>query len=431
MALSKINTNSIADDAVTTAKVNPAQTDITSVGTLTSFASTGIDDNADATAVTISSDEDVSLGAGDLTISRAETDGTVRLNLSNTGSNGSSEYSEIKFNSTAGSTVTSIVQHRNNSGMNIGTTTNHPVSILQNNAAKLTTSSTGVTISGTSLTDRGDASAPGYSFSDDTDTGMFNVSNADLAFSVGGTERMRIDSDGFLDHFANHNGDLTCRFNATTTGTPYGLEVKFTQTAPDNTTSWAYNFTDTTTQRFRVYSDGDVVNHDNSYGASSDERIKQDIVDANSQWDDIKAIKVRNYKKKDDVAQYGEKAWTQIGVVAQEIEKVSPKLIKEHLPDASDIKISAEFGTLYTKDDEETQDAVLYTKDDEEVKNGSQKVGDIKTPSTKQIGDVKEIKDNVKRVSYSVLYMKAVKALQEAMTRIETLEAKVKTLEEA
>ncbi len=431
MALSKINTNSIADDAVTTAKVNPAQTDITSVGTLTSFASTGIDDNADATAVTISSDEDVSLGAGDLTISRAETDGTVRLNLSNTGSNGSSEYSEIKFNSTAGSTVTSIVQHRNNSGMNIGTTTNHPVSILQNNAAKLTTSSTGVTISGTSLTDRGDASAPGYSFSDDTDTGMFNVSNADLAFSVGGTERMRIDSDGFLDHFANHNGDLTCRFNATTTGTPYGLEVKFTQTAPDNTTSWAYNFTDTTTQRFRVYSDGDVVNHDNSYGASSDERIKQDIVDANSQWDDIKAIKVRNYKKKDDVAQYGEKAWTQIGVVAQEIEKVSPKLIKEHLPDASDIKISAEFGTLYTKDDEETQDAVLYTKDDEEVKNGSQKVGDIKTPSTKQIGDVKEIKDNVKRVIYSVLYMKAVKALQEAMTRIETLEAKVKTLEEA
>ena len=35
MALSKITTNSIADDAVTTAKVNPAQTDITSVGTLT------------------------------------------------------------------------------------------------------------------------------------------------------------------------------------------------------------------------------------------------------------------------------------------------------------------------------------------------------------------------------------------------------------
>jgi hypothetical protein len=84
---------------------------------------------------------------------------------------------------------------------------------------------------------------------------------------------------------------------------------------------------------------------------------------------------------------------------------------------------------LYTKDDAETQDAVLYTSDDEEVKSGDKEVGDIKTPSTKQIGDIKEIKENVKKVSYSVLYMKAVKALQEAMTRIETLEAKVAKLE--
>ena len=41
MAISKINTNSIADDAVTTAKVNPAQTDITSVGTLSSLGVDG------------------------------------------------------------------------------------------------------------------------------------------------------------------------------------------------------------------------------------------------------------------------------------------------------------------------------------------------------------------------------------------------------
>ena len=34
-----------------------------------------------------------------------------------------------------------------------------------------------------------------------------------------------------------------------------------------------------------------------------------------------------------------------------------------------------------------------------------------------------------KSVKYSILYMKAVKALQEAMTRIETLETKVAALE--
>ena len=38
---------------------------------------------------------------------------------------------------------------------------------------------------------------------------------------------------------------------------------------------------------------------------------------------------------------------------------------------------------------------------------------------------------STKQVNYSILYMKAVKALQEAMTRIETLEAKVTALENA
>ena len=37
--------------------------------------------------------------------------------------------------------------------------------------------------------------------------------------------------------------------------------------------------------------------------------------------------------------------------------------------------------------------------------------------------------ERVKTVKYSVLYMKAIKALQEAMTRIETLEARVTELE--
>ena len=38
-------------------------------------------------------------------------------------------------------------------------------------------------------------------------------------------------------------------------------------------------------------------------------------------------------------------------------------------------------------------------------------------------------KDKIKTVKYSILYMKAIKALQESMARIETLEAKVTALE--
>ena len=63
MALSKINTNSIADDAVTTAKVNPAQTDITSTGTLTSLNVSG----------------DVSLDGGDFVFNESSADKNFRI----------------------------------------------------------------------------------------------------------------------------------------------------------------------------------------------------------------------------------------------------------------------------------------------------------------------------------------------------------------
>jgi hypothetical protein len=125
-----------------------------------------------------------------------------------------------------------------------------------------------------------------------------------------------------------------------------------------------------TGQVFRVMCDGDVENTNNSYGAISDITLKENIVDANSQWEDLKALQVRNYNFKPET---GYSTHTQIGLVAQEVELVSPGLVGESI-------------------DEETGEAT-------------------------------------KSVNYSVLYMKAVKALQEAMERIEVLEAKVNALE--
>ena len=179
-----------------------------------------------------------------------------------------------------------------------------------------------------------------------------------------------------------------CQVNihSRSSGNIYMFNNKFTGQAPDNNVSYFTNFQDYdggATIRFRVFSDGDVQNHDNSYGSTSDERIKSEIVDANSQWDDIKALKVRNYKRNDDIAQYGDKAWVQIGVIAQELEASGmDKLVKNE---------------------------VLWDKDDPEVKSGEATEGDVK---------------EYKGVKYSVLYMKAIKALQEAMARIEALEAK-------
>lgn len=112
----------------------------------------------------------------------------------------------------------------------------------------------------------------------------------------------------------------------------------------------------------RVMGDGDVYNTNNTYGSISDQTLKQDIVDAASQWDDIKQVKIRKFRFKDNPT-----APLHIGVVAQELETVSPGLVKDQFQNGKD-------------------------------------------------------GDKVKSVKYSVLYLKAIKALQEAMAKIETLE---------
>ena len=142
-----------------------------------------------------------------------------------------------------------------------------------------------------------------------------------------------------------------------------------------------HNFTglnSSATITFEVNHNGDVKNTNNSYTAISDIKLKENIVDANSQWDDIKKIKVRNWNYKESTNLPTHK---QIGVVAQELETVSVGLVSE--TDDIDVNTGEKLGT------------------------------------------------KTKSVKYSVLYMKAVKCLQEAQARIETLETKVAALESA
>ena len=268
-----------------------------------------------------------------------------------------------------------------------------------------------------------------YQSAGSADGGQIRLETANSSNSM--TERMRITKSGDV---------LIGRTDATIDSSNAGIalryygEVKCGRTDAGATSPVFQAFGNA--GQIRIMGDGDAENTNNQYGSISDERIKTNITDANSQWNDIKAIEVKNFERKDDVAKYGAGKKIQIGVIAQQVESVSPKLIKEREPTEVEINMSSEFGTLYTADDAETKDgndAVLYTSDDDEVKNGTAKAGDIKTEAThsKKVGDIKETKDQVKSVGYSVLYMKAIKALQEAMAKIETLETKVKALEDA
>jgi len=236
-------------------------------------------------------------------------------------------------------------------------------------------------------------------FSGNTENAMVfgTISNLPTVFATNNTERMQITAAGDV-----LIGTTSTTINSSNAGIAlrYYGEVRIARDDAGATSPVLDVYGQA--GQFRVMGDGDVENTNNRIGSISDERIKQNITDANSQWVDIKAIKVRNFERKDDVAKYGAGKKVQIGVVAQEVESVSPGLVKERDPTEVEINMSSEFGTLYTADDD--------------------------IPDGKKVGDIKDIKDQVKSVGYSVLYMKAIKALQEAMTRIETLEAEVTAL---
>jgi len=191
----------------------------------------------------------------------------------------------------------------------------------------------------------------------------FTNSGGDLAISST-THTFQSANNNDVLHLVNTHGSQA-----------YGMFMKFTGYAPNDTTVYYLQFADTATTRFRVFSNGNVVNVNNSYGAISDVKLKENIVDSSSQWDDIKALRVRKYSMKADSLD----APNMLGVIAQELE-------------------AADMAGL-----------VIESPDIDENKN--------------DLGTV------TKQVNYSILYMKAVKALQEAMTRIETLETKVAALE--
>jgi hypothetical protein len=234
------------------------------------------------------------------------------------------------------------------------------------------------------------AAADGQTWaSGDCPTRLVFSTTADGASSP--TERMRINSAGALKvggtisyisatdatneittNSATSEALIAYAHSSSYTGSG-ALKVMVNRNTTDNS-FYAFSYYNRVAglHRFRIADSGNATNTNNSYGAISDIKLKENIVDANSQWDDLKALQVRNYNFKEG------QTHTQIGLVAQEVELVSPGLVSES-PDR----------------DEDGNDLGTVTKS----------------------------------VNYSVLYMKAVKALQEAMERIETLESKVASLE--
>jgi len=93
-------------------------------------------------------------------------------------------------------------------------------------------------------------------------------------------------------------------------------------TAPG--TGWLiFSGENTAGQAIKIYGNGNVQNSNNSYGAISDVKLKENITDASPKLADLMQVRVRNYNFKSDP---GHK---QLGVVAQELKQIFPNMIEE------------------------------------------------------------------------------------------------------
>jgi len=201
-------------------------------------------------------------------------------------------------------------------------------------------------------------------------SGNYMVNTTNLASVVGSSPV------GSIGNFAATAGTNSAAFVHTHSSNPYGPFIYFNGSSPNNTSNYFLSCNDTTNQKAAIYSSGTFGSRTSTYGGISDIKVKQDIVDASSQWNDIKALRFRKYRFKDDPT-----GPLQLGLISQEAELVSPGLV---------------FETPDTTMDEE--------------------------------GNRVETGEVTKSVKYSILYMKAMVALQEAMNRIEQLEADVAAL---
>jgi hypothetical protein len=227
-----------------------------------------------------------------------------------------------------------------------------------------------------------------------TNSGYIGMDGDNFTISTGASilERARITSGGYFkasdtgvyasstDSYhelrsSNPTGDWTAVISSSTatSGNAYGVFIKYEAAAPNAATNPFLSCSDNVTQRAAIRSNGGLANYQSNNVDLSDARTKKGITPAPSYWGKIGALEIVTYKYNDQTHDD-----VNIGVIAQQVESVEPVWV-----DADGFGEIPEDGVPLK---------TVYTKD---------------------------------------ITFAAIKALQEAMARIEQLEAKVAALEAA
>ena len=205
-------------------------------------------------------------------------------------------------------------------------------------------------------------------------SGIYGDTSNNLIFvnGTGDTERARIDSSGNLLVGTTSQysaGKVSVLGTASTNGIVY-------RDAANNYTFLGQNSSGTNT--FLVNYNGNVTNTNNSYGAISDVKLKENITDATPKLDQLNQVRIVNYNF------IGEQQ-KQLGVIAQELEQIFPGMV------------------------EETADYENVTNTDEE---GNEITERVATGTT------------TKSVKYSVFVPMLIKAIQELTAEVDALKNK-------
>jgi hypothetical protein len=154
---------------------------------------------------------------------------------------------------------------------------------------------------------------PAFVFQQRTGTGTTNWA-----------ERMRIDSSGnLLVGVTSGSGKFTVGTSTSFTGTNIRTD---SQTA--GSTAWNHIYgtsSNNTANSFVIYGNGNIQNINNSYGALSDIKLKENVADATPKLDNLLQVRVVNYNLIGETTK-------QIGVIAQELEQIFPGVVEE-VPD--------------------------------------------------------------------------------------------------
>ena len=186
---------------------------------------------------------------------------------------------------------------------------------------------------------------------------LWHNGNYPIVFGTNNTERARITSGGaFL--VGTTTAALTANHNLFAVSTadwalavgnaqasPYGLRIDYTVQTPNSTGAEFLYCEDASTVRASIRSNGGLANYQSNNVDLSDARTKNSITPAASMWNKIGALEIVTYKYNDQTHDD-----VNVGVIAQQVESVEPVWVDADGWGSETPEDGVPLKTVYTKD---------------------------------------------------------------------------------